>query len=167
MDEMNIRTARKEAALTMAQTSEILGIPLRTLEDWELGKRKPPEYIEKMIIEQLFWYTTKQTAKEQVYEEVNFAKLKEMDYYDGLQYLIALGYRKKPDKKHVEEGRISEFWEMTLRPCDPEGNADESKEWNTSIITWEYRIPEGKIKRLSVKWDNGYWNYYKPVGKEL
>ena len=29
------------------------GIPVRTLEDWEAGRRKPPEYIPRLIAYQL------------------------------------------------------------------------------------------------------------------
>ena len=30
-----------------------IGIPLRTIEDWEAGRRKPPEYIPRLIEYQL------------------------------------------------------------------------------------------------------------------
>ena len=30
-----------------------VGIPLRTVEDWEAGRRKPPEYIPRLIEYQL------------------------------------------------------------------------------------------------------------------
>lgn len=33
--------------------SEHTGIPVRTLEDWEAGRRRPPEYIPRMISYQL------------------------------------------------------------------------------------------------------------------
>ena len=41
-----IRTAR---SLTIQQFSELTGIPRRTIEDWEAGRRKPPEWLPKMI----------------------------------------------------------------------------------------------------------------------
>ena len=33
--------------------SEHTGIPVRTLEDWEAGRRTPPEYIPRLIAYQL------------------------------------------------------------------------------------------------------------------
>ena len=33
--------------------SEYTGIPVRTLEDWEAGRRTPPEYIPRLIEYQL------------------------------------------------------------------------------------------------------------------
>ena len=38
------------ANLTQKQMSDLLGIPLRTIEDWDLGRRKPPEYVTALII---------------------------------------------------------------------------------------------------------------------
>lgn len=40
-----IREVRRQAKLTQKQLAEHYDIPLRTLQDWETGKRKPPEYI--------------------------------------------------------------------------------------------------------------------------
>lgn len=53
---MTIKEARAIANITQAQAAELLQIPKRTLEDWESGKRKPPEYVEKMVIEKLTGY---------------------------------------------------------------------------------------------------------------
>ena len=50
---MRIKEARKAANLTQRQMSEAFDIPLRTIEDWETGKRTPPSYVEKQIIEKL------------------------------------------------------------------------------------------------------------------
>jgi hypothetical protein len=33
--------------------SDLLGIPLRTIEDWDSGRRKPPEYVVSLIIYRL------------------------------------------------------------------------------------------------------------------
>ena len=33
--------------------SELLEIPKRTIEDWEAGKRKPPAYVERLVIREL------------------------------------------------------------------------------------------------------------------
>lgn len=50
---MTIKESRKAAGLTQKQMSEAFDIPLRTIEDWEAGKRTPPSYVEKLIIEKL------------------------------------------------------------------------------------------------------------------
>ena len=49
----NIRKARLSAGLTQAEMSRIFEIPSRTIEHWEAGTRKPPAYVEKLIIEKL------------------------------------------------------------------------------------------------------------------
>jgi DNA-binding transcriptional regulator YiaG len=38
---------------SLAKLGTVLGIPLRTLEDWKAGRRKPNIYTEKLVIEQL------------------------------------------------------------------------------------------------------------------
>lgn len=50
---MKIKDARLNAGLTQQAMSDLLEIPLRTIENWEGGKSKPPIYVEKLIIEKL------------------------------------------------------------------------------------------------------------------
>ena len=49
----NIKEARTTASLTQAQMAEKMRIPKRTIEDWERGTRKPPEYVERLVIAEL------------------------------------------------------------------------------------------------------------------
>ena len=48
-----IRELRESVGLTRKEFSEHTGIPVRTLEDWEAGRRTPPEYIPRLISYQL------------------------------------------------------------------------------------------------------------------
>jgi len=48
-----IRELRESIGLSRKEFSEHIGIPLRTLEDWEAGRRTPPEYIPRLIAYQL------------------------------------------------------------------------------------------------------------------
>jgi transcriptional regulator with XRE-family HTH domain len=45
-----IRAARKKAGLTQQQLAEHYGIALRTVEAWERGLRKPPEYALPLLL---------------------------------------------------------------------------------------------------------------------
>ena len=49
----NIREARIAAGLTQAEMSRIFEIPTRTIEHWEAGTRKPPAYVEKLVLAKL------------------------------------------------------------------------------------------------------------------
>ena len=40
---------RKEAGLSQKKFAEKVGIPFRTIQDWELGNRVPPEYVVEML----------------------------------------------------------------------------------------------------------------------
>lgn len=50
---MTIKEARKAANLTQQAMSDTLGIPLRTIVSWEIGERKPPAWVEKLILDAL------------------------------------------------------------------------------------------------------------------
>ena len=48
-----IRRLREQTGMTRKDFSIHIGIPLRTIEDWEAGRRRPPEYIPRLIDYQL------------------------------------------------------------------------------------------------------------------
>ena len=48
-----IRRLREQTGMTRKDFSIQIGIPLRTIEDWEAGRRRPPEYIPRLIDYQL------------------------------------------------------------------------------------------------------------------
>ena len=48
-----IKDLRDSTGMSRKEFSEHTGIPVRTLEDWEAGRRTPPEYIPKLIAYQL------------------------------------------------------------------------------------------------------------------
>lgn len=50
---MTILEARKEAKLTQKDVYEKIGIPIRTLQNWEAGIRVCPLWCEKLIVEKL------------------------------------------------------------------------------------------------------------------
>lgn len=46
---MNIKELRTKSGMTQAQFSEYFGIPKRTIENWEGGQRKCPQYVIDLI----------------------------------------------------------------------------------------------------------------------
>ena len=50
---MTIREARIDAGLTQQSMSDIMGIPKRTIEDWECNRRKCPDWCERLIIAEI------------------------------------------------------------------------------------------------------------------
>lgn len=48
-----IKEYRTKTNMTQSDLSDYLGIPTRTIEDWEAGKRNPAPWAEKLIIRQL------------------------------------------------------------------------------------------------------------------
>ena len=54
--DFKIKETRAEYNITQKEMSEILEIPVRTIENWESGKRKPSKWVEKLIIDNLKHY---------------------------------------------------------------------------------------------------------------
>lgn len=50
---IQIRDLRNETGLNRREFAEHFGIPLRTVEDWEAGRRKPPEYVPRLLAYQI------------------------------------------------------------------------------------------------------------------
>ena len=50
---ITIKELRESVNMTRREFSENIGIPVRTLEDWEAARRTPSEYIPKLIAYQL------------------------------------------------------------------------------------------------------------------
>lgn len=48
-----IRELREQTGMTRKDFAVHVGIPLRTVEDWEAGRRRPPEYIPRLMSYQL------------------------------------------------------------------------------------------------------------------
>ena len=54
MDTINrIRRLREQTGMNRKEFSEYTQIPVRTLEDWEAGRRTPPEYIPRLLAYQI------------------------------------------------------------------------------------------------------------------
>ena len=50
---MTIQEAREKVGLTINDVCKWLDIPYRTLQNWELGTRACPPYMEKLIVEKI------------------------------------------------------------------------------------------------------------------
>lgn len=49
--DLNVRAIRRGAKLTQKELAALIGCEVRTVRDWELGRRKPVEYYEKKLAE--------------------------------------------------------------------------------------------------------------------
>ena len=53
MEKNIFKEARLASGLTRVAMSELMGIPLRTLENWESGTRIPSKYVERWVLKEL------------------------------------------------------------------------------------------------------------------
>jgi transcriptional regulator with XRE-family HTH domain len=47
---MTIKEKRIALGLTQHQLAKLTGIPFRTIQNWEGGQRKCPEYVERLLL---------------------------------------------------------------------------------------------------------------------
>ena len=47
--ELKIKDIRERSGLSRGEMCKLLGVPYRTLQNWELGERIPPEYLVELI----------------------------------------------------------------------------------------------------------------------
>ena len=48
-----IRRARENAGLSIKELADLLGAPYRTVQDWNNGKRQPPVWLQKLVVEKI------------------------------------------------------------------------------------------------------------------
>lgn len=48
-----LKDARKASGLTQQAMADTMLIPKRSLEKWETGERTPPEYVQRLVLEEL------------------------------------------------------------------------------------------------------------------
>ena len=58
-----IKELRSQTGMSQKEFAEHLGIPLRTIENWESGKRNPPDYLPRLISYQLKYEAITNEAK--------------------------------------------------------------------------------------------------------
>lgn len=96
-----IKEARLNAGLTQAKMSDVFKIPKRTIENWETGNRKPPEWAEILVIEKL----------KNISEDI-------MDLLINKEITKCIIVDELPNNK----GDIAEYKEITRNATDLKGN---------------------------------------------
>ena len=68
-----LKKMRKELEMNRTEFSRYVGIPLRTLEEWEAGRRQMPDYVLRLIVYytkmERFLYENEIELKEEIDEE--------------------------------------------------------------------------------------------------
>lgn len=57
------KAARKVAGLTQEACAARIGVPVRTIENWEAGSRTPPDYVQRLVLEEMDRIATCNRAK--------------------------------------------------------------------------------------------------------
>lgn len=93
---MTIKETRIKYGLTQEQVSKLTGVPKRSIENWEAGVRKCPDYVTKMVvsmIEQKFGTPDHQMFIEEFLEmlqsDIKYASGDTKDYIENLIFDIS------------------------------------------------------------------------------
>lgn len=54
-----LKAARAALGLSQAKLAEWSTVPRRTIEDWETGRRVPPDYVQRLVLEKISTYNDK------------------------------------------------------------------------------------------------------------
>lgn len=106
---MNIKELRSQLRMTQKEFAEYFNIPQRTIENWESGKRNPPDYVTELIKYKIDK------------ERLRMLKLIEMDH--GKETILKEGYfedllKYLREKEEVTNWVLDEDPEMELPNLD-------------------------------------------------
>lgn len=112
--EETIKEKRLRAGISRAEMSRILDIPIRTLENWESGTNRPPEWAEKMIIEKLNEIQLIHRKKNAKHEK------KKADYNKMIQSVKDFYNEKKREYTEYKNKMLEEYSEILKNEDDLE-----------------------------------------------
>jgi hypothetical protein len=61
--DVTIRVMRERLGLSQQGLSDTLGVPKRTIEDWEAGRRRPPQWAGRLVVEKMRSIERRKTMK--------------------------------------------------------------------------------------------------------
>lgn len=93
-----LKEIRDMLNVNRTEFSRYMGIPLRTLEEWEAGRRKMPDYVLRLIA---YYVKTQKWLKENGIEMEGEREVERQIEYYNLDVIISVGYRVK-SKRGVE-----------------------------------------------------------------
>lgn len=67
---MTFKIARMQNGFTQKEISNMLGIPIRTIENWESGARQCPHWCEQLLVEKIFSLRENQRKKAELHYEI-------------------------------------------------------------------------------------------------
>ena len=80
----DLKRARHAAGLSQRKMAEALGIPCRTIEDWEAGKSTPPDYVKRYVLEDLTNFDAEKNLIDDVLDDDFALRLKQARKAGGL-----------------------------------------------------------------------------------
>lgn len=116
MQEKRLRELRAEAGMNRKKFAEYFGIPLRTVEDWEAGKRKMPEYLLRLIAYKVKLDTLKSTMTADTDSNNTSAKINIISDENGKGIVIINDIRFK-GKQHIDWNEVESYVREYVGSC--------------------------------------------------
>ena len=155
-----IRALRAVTGMTRKAFSDYFEIPVRTIEDWEAGRRQPPAYVEKLIAYKIGKENLDMTA-EKIIEDSNLT-LKEKRFVRSVidRDILTVLDADLPLLKHwIENEQLDSYRPMFYGGYTPERFQKEQVEQFGEEVDLEDRqwytvLPEGIIEYYD---EPGWW----------
>lgn len=119
---MNIKEIREKFGLSQEKLSFITGIPKRTIENWDMGSRTPPDYMSDLVLAKVERFFQEQNrSKDMADFNLGKAKCELRDYIDGVmgeyyRYFIKNGIDPLNIQNEQLEKNVSELNRMDGLP---------------------------------------------------
>lgn len=132
MSVLSLKEIREIKGLSRQDVSDMLDIPKRTIEGWETGVRKAPDYVMKLINDKLLNMTQEDIISEKTYCVVEY------DFNEGAS-IVKCGTKKEcTDYEDSERNKLTQE-EQLFRNYSIKRMSDYEKELEYNKAADEYR----------------------------
>lgn len=141
---MTLKEVRKIKNLTQQDVSDILEIPRRTIEAWESGARKAPDYVMKLIVDRLL-----NMSREDIVSEKTYCVIRQD--IDSDADIVKYGTRREcTEYETLERGKLTKEEQLfknyrTVKMSEFEREL----EYNRAVDEYRKSLPDGRKDEIA------------------
>lgn len=155
----NIREARMAAGLTQKRLSELTGIPVRTIENWDRGERTPSEWMRRLVVEEIERISDRENDLKNINSDEFFRlEIDNEEWYEKFSENFEREYDRKPIPKNSSElskafiqasaeEKVTIIDCLASKYCHHEGDIQFSKEsYETGETIFEMKWENARVE---------------------
>jgi Fic family protein len=164
----SIKELKQKYNVTTKQISELLGIPLRTLQNWENGSREPAEYLPKLIDNNLSMLlktnkkSTELVSNSNILADENINRILKKDFdtltkEDIHAINLFYHYQMLNEMKRKDKGGIYGFTQRKLAYNSSKMEGNRLTENDTATLFETGIIPDGEYRSKDIEEMRGHF----------